>query len=291
MSDGQPSTPEHQTEWPVIHAYTRAEALADGVLVDVTTTAREAGFQVPTGRSRPPSSTSASNGPSLTRSRAAPTRTSRAVSGTWCTSPRSRRGRSPSAACARIRSSSSSTSRRGPGAPIPAAGPSSSSSAPATTTSPVATIMLPNERLNPAGNRTIGCPPQRKNVKGDRAEPLRDRHPPPARRPLEPAPLDGAGPKRERRARPRKRPSPTNRNPMTQNQPMLTRIELLRRGRERIPPRMDPTRAGKDRQGNDVRRERPPPPSPGAPPAPRGMPTTASPTACTTPATRCTSKP
>lgn len=30
-----------------IHTYTRAEALADGVLVDVTETAREAGFTVP----------------------------------------------------------------------------------------------------------------------------------------------------------------------------------------------------------------------------------------------------
>lgn len=30
-----------------IHTYTRAEALADGVLVDVTETAREAGFIVP----------------------------------------------------------------------------------------------------------------------------------------------------------------------------------------------------------------------------------------------------
>ncbi|BBL79292.1 hypothetical protein RxyAA322_11460 [Rubrobacter xylanophilus] len=29
-----------------IHTYTRAEALADGVLVDVTETAREAGFRV-----------------------------------------------------------------------------------------------------------------------------------------------------------------------------------------------------------------------------------------------------
>ena len=48
MSDTQPTTPEPQTEWRVIHAYTRAEALADGVLVDVTTTAREAGFKVPT---------------------------------------------------------------------------------------------------------------------------------------------------------------------------------------------------------------------------------------------------
>ncbi len=31
-----------------IHIYTRAEALADGVLVDVTETAREAGFYLPT---------------------------------------------------------------------------------------------------------------------------------------------------------------------------------------------------------------------------------------------------
>jgi hypothetical protein len=30
-----------------IHTYTRADALADGVLVDVTATAREAGFRVP----------------------------------------------------------------------------------------------------------------------------------------------------------------------------------------------------------------------------------------------------
>ena len=48
MSDTQPTTPEPQAEWRVIHTYTRAEAIADGVLVDVTTTAREAGFKVPT---------------------------------------------------------------------------------------------------------------------------------------------------------------------------------------------------------------------------------------------------
>ena len=48
MSDTKPTSPEHQTEWPVVHAYTRAEALADGVLVDVTSAAREAGFKVPT---------------------------------------------------------------------------------------------------------------------------------------------------------------------------------------------------------------------------------------------------
>ena len=34
-------------EWPVISRYTRAQALEDGVLVDVTDTAREAGFKVP----------------------------------------------------------------------------------------------------------------------------------------------------------------------------------------------------------------------------------------------------
>lgn len=33
---------------PVVHTYTRGEAIADGVLVDVTETAREAGFTVPT---------------------------------------------------------------------------------------------------------------------------------------------------------------------------------------------------------------------------------------------------
>jgi hypothetical protein len=31
----------------VIHVYTRAQALADGVLVDVTDTAKEAGFRIP----------------------------------------------------------------------------------------------------------------------------------------------------------------------------------------------------------------------------------------------------
>ncbi len=33
--------------WPVIHRYTRAQALADGLLVDVSDTAREAGFLWP----------------------------------------------------------------------------------------------------------------------------------------------------------------------------------------------------------------------------------------------------
>ena len=44
-----PSLPEpNDDEWPVISVYTRAEALADGVLVDVTSSAREAGFRYPT---------------------------------------------------------------------------------------------------------------------------------------------------------------------------------------------------------------------------------------------------
>lgn len=36
-----------EKEMPVIFAYTRAQALADGVLIDVTGIAREAGFRVP----------------------------------------------------------------------------------------------------------------------------------------------------------------------------------------------------------------------------------------------------
>ena len=48
MTNTKPIAPERQTEWPVVHTYTRAEALADGVLVDVTTAGREAGFKVPT---------------------------------------------------------------------------------------------------------------------------------------------------------------------------------------------------------------------------------------------------
>ena len=34
-------------EADLIHSYTRAEALADGVLIDVTETAREVGFRIP----------------------------------------------------------------------------------------------------------------------------------------------------------------------------------------------------------------------------------------------------
>ncbi|HSS52586.1 MAG TPA: DUF6573 family protein [Thermoanaerobaculia bacterium] len=37
---------------PVIHSYSRAEALADGALVDVTSTAQEAGFRIPVALSR-----------------------------------------------------------------------------------------------------------------------------------------------------------------------------------------------------------------------------------------------
>ncbi len=35
------------TDAEIIHTYTRAQAIEDGVLVDVTATAREAGFRVP----------------------------------------------------------------------------------------------------------------------------------------------------------------------------------------------------------------------------------------------------
>lgn len=37
---------------PVIHSYSRAEALKDGALVDVTSMAREAGFQIPVALTR-----------------------------------------------------------------------------------------------------------------------------------------------------------------------------------------------------------------------------------------------
>lgn len=48
MPDTRTDTAPPSQDWHVIHTYTRAEALADGVLVDVTPTAREAGFKVPT---------------------------------------------------------------------------------------------------------------------------------------------------------------------------------------------------------------------------------------------------
>lgn len=34
-------------QWEIIHSYTREQAIADGVLIDVTKTAREIGFAVP----------------------------------------------------------------------------------------------------------------------------------------------------------------------------------------------------------------------------------------------------
>lgn len=34
-------------EWEIIHTYSRADAIRDGVLVDVTSTASEAGFKIP----------------------------------------------------------------------------------------------------------------------------------------------------------------------------------------------------------------------------------------------------
>jgi hypothetical protein len=38
----------HEDDDDLIYAYTRAQALADGVLVDVSPMAREAGFRFPT---------------------------------------------------------------------------------------------------------------------------------------------------------------------------------------------------------------------------------------------------
>jgi hypothetical protein len=45
-SSSQPFDPE-DLFGPVIHSYSRAEALEDGALIDVTSTAREAGFLIP----------------------------------------------------------------------------------------------------------------------------------------------------------------------------------------------------------------------------------------------------
>jgi hypothetical protein len=39
---------EDSTEWNVIHTYTRVQAIEDGVLIDVTEMAREAGIVYPT---------------------------------------------------------------------------------------------------------------------------------------------------------------------------------------------------------------------------------------------------
>lgn len=47
MNEGMQATDELWKDFQVIHAYTRREALADGVLVDVTDWAREAGFKFP----------------------------------------------------------------------------------------------------------------------------------------------------------------------------------------------------------------------------------------------------
>ena len=42
-----PSLVDHNDNWPLISTYSRAEALEDGALVDVTPTAYEAGFRYP----------------------------------------------------------------------------------------------------------------------------------------------------------------------------------------------------------------------------------------------------
>lgn len=43
---------EKANQWEVIDAYTRKQALEDGVLVDVTETAKEAGFRIPVALTR-----------------------------------------------------------------------------------------------------------------------------------------------------------------------------------------------------------------------------------------------
>ena len=203
MSDRQPTTPEPQTEWPVIHTSTPAQRpLADGVLVDVTSAAREAGFKVPTAVTATvfdeciewtESDAEQSGSHQDQKGRLwdvvyldafkARTLVKRGVRQNQVTFqldvvPRPGRTSSPPPdPQARHRPRRQPRARRHHHAS--------------------------QRRLNPADNRTIGCPPQHKNLKGDRAEPPRDQHPLPAHRPAEPAPRQ-AGPKRERRARPRK---------------------------------------------------------------------------------------
>ena len=42
-----PQTAEEEDEWDIVFTYTRAQALQDGVLIDVSEKAREAGFRLP----------------------------------------------------------------------------------------------------------------------------------------------------------------------------------------------------------------------------------------------------
>ena len=35
-------------DWPIISTYTRKQAIEDGVLIDISTAARESGFKLPT---------------------------------------------------------------------------------------------------------------------------------------------------------------------------------------------------------------------------------------------------
>ena len=48
QANPHPKPPEEDLFGPVIYAYTRAQALADGEQVDVSTTAKEAGIRFPT---------------------------------------------------------------------------------------------------------------------------------------------------------------------------------------------------------------------------------------------------
>ena len=143
MPDTRTDTVPPSQDWHVIHAYTRGEALADGVLVDVTATAKEAGFKVPTAVTASVFNECiewTEEGRQAEPDLPGPGRTplGRPV-------PRRRQGPPPSAAGARTSSCTNSASCPGPATTTRASAPSSSSSAPATTPNPVATIMLPNE--------------------------------------------------------------------------------------------------------------------------------------------------
>lgn len=52
MNENESNENESTDEWPIISQYTRAQALADGELVDVSATTREAGIKYPVALTR-----------------------------------------------------------------------------------------------------------------------------------------------------------------------------------------------------------------------------------------------
>ena len=160
--------PEHQ-KWPVIHAYTRAEALGRRPR-DVTSTGREAGFKVPLLTA----AAECIEWPSRTPSRAAPTKILRRVPRRFTRTLVTRR---------QNQVIFQPTSCRGRGDELVIGGDNHESPPSCFPRTP---------RQSPSAAR-------QPNVKGDRANPPRVH----AQRPAETSPQDGAGPKRERRASPR----------------------------------------------------------------------------------------